>query len=50
MHCDLPCAAGYYGDDCQNVCNCHNGAECNHITGKCICAPGELRELKFIAI
>ena len=33
IYCDTPCPAGHYGQDCQEKCNCKNGATCNHITG-----------------
>ena len=35
------CPQGRYGTDCANECQCSKeGAECNHITGKCNCLPG----------
>lgn len=40
-HCDKPCPQGFYGLECQGVCNCgNNGAECNHVTGECKCSAG----------
>ena len=34
IFCDTPCPAGRYGQDCQEKCDCKNGATCSHITGK----------------
>ncbi|KFQ38797.1 Multiple epidermal growth factor-like domains protein 10, partial [Mesitornis unicolor] len=40
LYCNETCPAGYYGEGCQLPCPCHNGADCDSITGKCVCAPG----------
>ena len=34
IYCDTPCPAGHYGQDCQEKCECKNGAACDHVTGK----------------
>lgn len=26
--------------NCEQQCECYNGASCQHITGECECAPG----------
>ncbi|KAG1679191.1 Protein draper [Nymphon striatum] len=40
IRCSEVCPRGTYGFDCQNKCNCVNGAECYHVTGECMCLPG----------
>ncbi|XP_065177608.1 multiple epidermal growth factor-like domains protein 11 isoform X1 [Sycon ciliatum] len=35
----LPCPLGSFGDQCSQLCNCHNNATCDRETG-CICTPG----------
>lgn len=37
--CNRPCPFLTWGENCQNECNC-NGAQCNPISGECVCAPG----------
>ena len=34
IFCDTPCPAGRYGQDCQEKCDCKNGATCSHIKGE----------------
>lgn len=34
------CPAAFYGKDCGRVCQCQNGASCDHISGKCTCRTG----------
>ncbi|KAG8145219.1 hypothetical protein E2320_013576, partial [Naja naja] len=34
------CPAAFYGKNCANVCQCQNGADCDHITGQCTCRTG----------
>lgn len=34
------CPSGFYGKDCSEVCRCQNGADCDHITGQCVCRTG----------
>ncbi|KAJ8311559.1 hypothetical protein KUTeg_010914, partial [Tegillarca granosa] len=34
------CPTNFYGINCQQKCNCHNGAFCNSVTGVCVCLPG----------
>ena len=36
----LGCPTGFFGQDCQGICTCANGAFCNHVTGECKCASG----------
>lgn len=38
--CEEPCENGTYGFNCSKVCNCKNSAECDKVTGKCVCHPG----------
>lgn len=38
--CEHPCPLNTFGPNCVLKCSCENGAECNHITGQCQCAPG----------
>lgn len=40
LYCNETCPPGYYGEGCQLTCSCENGADCDSITGKCMCAPG----------
>ncbi|GBN83327.1 Multiple epidermal growth factor-like domains protein 6, partial [Araneus ventricosus] len=37
---DATCPAGKYGENCQQECQCENGAACDHISGACTCGPG----------
>lgn len=34
------CPAAFFGKDCGHICQCQNGASCDHITGKCTCRTG----------
>lgn len=34
------CPLSFYGKDCSQVCLCRNGADCDHISGKCTCRTG----------
>ncbi|KAJ6662864.1 hypothetical protein lerEdw1_011068 [Lerista edwardsae] len=34
------CPAAFYGENCANVCQCQNGADCDHVTGQCTCRTG----------
>lgn len=36
----LACSVGKYGDNCEQDCQCENGAACDHISGACTCGPG----------
>ena len=38
--CIAGCPIGFFGQDCQGICSCANGAICNHMTGECKCASG----------
>ena len=31
---------GYYGDKCQQKCDCADGGTCHHVTGQCLCKLG----------
>ncbi len=33
----LECPQGTFGANCAENCNCQNGAQCDHVTGVCIC-------------
>lgn len=30
----------HYGAECKLVCECENGAECDHVSGACTCTVG----------
>lgn len=34
------CPLGFYGRDCALICQCQNGADCDHISGQCTCRTG----------
>lgn len=34
------CPLGFYGKDCSQICQCRNGADCDHISGQCNCRTG----------
>ena len=34
------CPPGFSGRNCATRCECKNSAECNSVTGECLCAPG----------
>ena len=38
----LACRAGRFGKNCQEPCQCYNGASCDKVRGTCQCAPGYL--------
>ena len=40
LYCNETCPPGYYGEGCMLPCSCTNGADCDPITGACVCAPG----------
>lgn len=40
LYCNETCSPGFYGKSCQQICSCQNGADCDSVTGKCICASG----------
>ncbi|KAJ7424587.1 multiple EGF like domain 10 [Pitangus sulphuratus] len=40
LYCNETCSPGFYGESCQQICSCQNGADCDSVTGKCSCAPG----------
>lgn len=46
-HCEKTCTEGYYGQDCQDKCECMNGAKCAPETGQCFCPPGYQGKKRF---
>lgn len=43
LFCDiLACRHGRFGKNCEQKCECYNGARCNKETGACKCVPGYL--------
>lgn len=34
------CPTGFYGSQCAEVCRCQNGADCDHLDGRCSCRTG----------
>ncbi|KAF0022247.1 hypothetical protein F2P81_025509 [Scophthalmus maximus] len=34
------CPSGFYGFQCSEVCRCQNGADCDHMSGRCSCRTG----------
>lgn len=34
------CPSGSYGVGCLSRCLCANAANCDHVSGACLCAPG----------
>ncbi|KTF89692.1 hypothetical protein cypCar_00002129 [Cyprinus carpio] len=38
--CTEICAAGFYGDDCNQTCACTNGGSCDSVHGQCTCPGG----------
>uniref|UniRef100_H3B9C8 Platelet endothelial aggregation receptor 1 n=1 Tax=Latimeria chalumnae TaxID=7897 RepID=H3B9C8_LATCH len=38
--CSVPCPEGHFGRNCSSECLCHNGGQCDPVTGKCICEAG----------
>ena len=34
------CPEGFFGVNCRKQCNCKNEANCDGVTGECICLPG----------
>ena len=39
------CPEGFFGVECQSICNCGSGSTCDHITGECTCPPGQMGSL-----
>lgn len=39
--CDSKCHQGYFGINCEQVCQCQDGHHlgCDPVTGKCTCKP-----------
>lgn len=42
IFCDIftACANDFFGEGCLQRCLCQNGAECDPVSGSCICSPG----------
>lgn len=38
--CVAGCPLGFFGKDCALICQCQNGADCDHISGQCTCRTG----------
>uniref|UniRef100_A0A9J7YXY8 N-acetylglucosamine-1-phosphodiester alpha-N-acetylglucosaminidase n=1 Tax=Cyprinus carpio carpio TaxID=630221 RepID=A0A9J7YXY8_CYPCA len=38
--CTEICAAGFYGDGCNQTCTCTNGGSCDPVHGRCTCPAG----------
>lgn len=38
-YCEIKCEQGYFGINCEQICQCQDGHNlgCDPITGKCIC-------------
>ena len=36
----VACDEGFYGDECENRCQCRNASECHFVTGSCTCQAG----------
>lgn len=48
LYCNETCPPGYYGEGCMLPCSCTNGADCDPITGACVCAPGFMVSAFFV--
>lgn len=40
FRCERQCPHGHFGERCEEVCQCENGASCEPVSGHCQCAPG----------
>ena len=40
FHTYVGCSGGFFGDNCEEVCLCQNGAACHFVTGECTCTVG----------
>ena len=40
IRCETQCPLGFYGEGCENECNCKNNSSCDPDTGNCVCAAG----------
>lgn len=38
--CQDDCPVGSFGPQCNQTCECQNGAKCHHINGACLCETG----------
>lgn len=47
-YCESKCHQGYFGINCEQVCQCEEGRHlgCDPVTGKCICKP-EWKGIQF---
>ncbi|XP_069393037.1 N-acetylglucosamine-1-phosphodiester alpha-N-acetylglucosaminidase [Paralichthys olivaceus] len=39
-NCTQECLPGFYGDGCNQTCDCANGSSCDAVHGRCTCPPG----------
>lgn len=38
--CSSQCSNGWYGNQCEQRCQCENNASCDTVSGRCSCQPG----------
>ncbi|XP_045192080.2 N-acetylglucosamine-1-phosphodiester alpha-N-acetylglucosaminidase-like [Mercenaria mercenaria] len=38
--CSSSCKVGWYGNQCDQRCQCENNASCDSVSGRCSCEPG----------
>lgn len=38
--CETRCPRGFFGEQCDKMCDCKNKASCRPDTGKCVCERG----------
>ncbi len=34
------CSEGFFGEGCEQRCDCVHSTSCHHVRGRCECAPG----------
>lgn len=34
------CSKGFFGEGCEQRCDCAHSSSCHHVTGRCECVPG----------
>lgn len=35
------CERGHYGEGCVQICDCEDGAQCDPVSGRCLCSSGK---------